>query len=933
MDVTDAFDKEIGIRSYATIVALQEALSKFSRYQGVKFKVASSFRYNEGDPRKETLAYSKATFACVLKRTHHCPSFFRVEVRKGVLQVVERAMEHNHSRIAGDPLPVVDLTEQFESHFKNVKLMSFNEVMAKVKSFEEATGSGFRVGRSDLFKPGEPERDQFRYRRITYECVHFGQRKSVAANAGTRLMYDLNGSASPRSPTARLGCMAKFDVRYSPQGFKITAVVMKHNHKVSPSSLSGFAVGKLSKRKSTQYQQRHCTEDGDEISENGEPFVEDSRHAEKIPGESSPTSAKHLREASPAPTEKVRFSAPQLVIRDDNRAPQPYWMTNPATLLRKTLHSERPLKKSAEGGIETSSSPELNQSERRLLLSGKMQRLLEKACLGDDKRFYQCCGVMDNLEREWAREDAMMMNPSVLRHSSCIIMEYYRCISGKTAYTNVDRSAPLEILRKRNERVDMEFPHLPEAERFHRKYANFEEINKTVPMMECIPADAVFANREVRLSEVDVYGFDYDYTLVTYTNDLADFIFDTTIDMLVSKWKYPVELKKIRYDPNFLIRGLHYDIKTGYLMKVDGYRNIQPGTVYKGLKPVPADVVQANYKGLYIPSGLVRGSVATPEHKMTQMMDFFELPAAYAVCSVIEHFDQSGIIYQPECIYTDVKKAIEYIHSSGLLHSTICADLKRYIKPNPQLRDLLIHLASHAKGLFLISNSGADFISKGMKYVVGNGWERFFDVIIVKANKPDFFRSNSAPFREVDESGAFQSWAECTKLERGRLYQGGNLNLLNKLEGWQVQRVLYFGDHVYSDLADASNQWGWATAAVIPELENELALINTESYQKNLHRLIFLEELLMENPTCRTAVGQAILSSWRKERDQLRQVSKECFNPRFGSVFRSFHNHSYFAQRLGLYASMYTSTVTNLLQLPINHICYPRRALLPHEPH
>ncbi|KAM3178859.1 hypothetical protein ACTXT7_001689 [Hymenolepis weldensis] len=215
----------------------------------------------------------------------------------------------------------------------------------------------------------------------------------------------------------------------------------------------------------------------------------------------------------------------------------------------------------------------------------------------------------------------------------------------------------------------------------------------------------------------------------------------------------------------------------------------------------------------------------------------------------------------------------------------------------------------------------------------------------------------SRPFRAVDESGAFESWAESTKLERGHLYQGGNLNLLNKLKGWQVQRVLYFGDHVYSDLAfrerltklpayeddrfiaqylplpDASNQWGWATAAVIPELENELALINTQRYQRNLHRLVFLEELLIENQMCRTAVGQAILNSWRRERDQLRQESKECFNPRFGSVFRSFHNYSYFAQRLGLYASMYTSTVTNLLQLPINHICYPRRALLPHEPH
>ena len=51
-------------------------------------------------------------------------------------------------------------------------------------------------------------------------------------------------------------------------------------------------------------------------------------------------------------------------------------------------------------------------------------------------------------------------------------------------------------------------------------------------------------------------------------------------------------------------------------------------------------------------------------------------------------------------------------------------------------------------------------------------------------------------------------------------------------------------------LQDASNQWGWATAAVIPELENELSLINTGSYQKVLHRLMLLEDLLIENEVC-----------------------------------------------------------------------------------
>lgn len=120
--------------------------------------------------------------------------------------------------------------------------------MAKVKAFEEATGSEFRVGRSDLFKTGEKEKEVYRYRRITYECIHYGQRKSLARCA--------SGTVAPGTSTARLGCMAKFDVRYAPEGFKISAVVMKHNHEVSP--IATAAAGRFCRRKTSQYHQRRC---------------------------------------------------------------------------------------------------------------------------------------------------------------------------------------------------------------------------------------------------------------------------------------------------------------------------------------------------------------------------------------------------------------------------------------------------------------------------------------------------------------------------------------------------------------------------------------------------------------------------------------------------------------------------------------------------
>ncbi len=39
---------------------------------------------------------------------------------------------------------------------------------------------------------------------------------------------------------------------------------------------------------------------------------------------------------------------------------------------------------------------------------------------------------------------------------------------------------------------------------------------------------------------------------------------------------------------------------------------------------------------------------------------------------------------------------------------------------------------------------------------------------------------------------------------------------------WDPSQVLYFGDHVYSDLADPGLKNGWRTGGIIPELEVRL---------------------------------------------------------------------------------------------------------------
>lgn len=55
------------------------------------------------------------------------------------------------------------------------------------------------------------------------------------------------------------------------------------------------------------------------------------------------------------------------------------------------------------------------------------------------------------------------------------------------------------------------------------------------------------------------------------------------------------------------------------------------------------------------------------------------------------------------------------------------------------------------------------------------------------------------------------------------------------------------------------------------------------------------------------------------------------FNPQFGSMFRTYHNMSYFSRRLNRLSHIYTSRLPNMLRYSDNHVFFPQRNALPHE--
>ena len=55
--------------------------------------------------------------------------------------------------------------------------------------------------------------------------------------------------------------------------------------------------------------------------------------------------------------------------------------------------------------------------------------------------------------------------------------------------------------------------------------------------------DGIFANNELNLRHIEVYGFDYDYTLASYYEEIHHLIYDFAVDSLINK--YGVRFKKI----------------------------------------------------------------------------------------------------------------------------------------------------------------------------------------------------------------------------------------------------------------------------------------------------------------------------------------------------------------------------------------------------
>ncbi|KAK4872283.1 hypothetical protein RN001_016407 [Aquatica leii] len=447
-----------------------------------------------------------------------------------------------------------------------------------------------------------------------------------------------------------------------------------------------------------------------------------------------------------------------------------------------------------------------------------------------------------------------------------------------------------------------------------------------------VDVKAVFACNELDLKEVKVYGFDYDYTLACYKPSMDYLLYNLGRQILIEQYKYPKPIGDLQYKPGFAIRGLHYDIQKGVLLKLDSFLQIQLGTVYRGLTSLSNEEVLNLYKNRIIPIAAVEYRHDTDHDghsKMVQLADLFSVPEMCLLCNVTDYFERNHIDYHPEILFRDVKNSVRFSHP--VMHKIVEQNVSEYIKYNPDLGRFFQRLVEADKKLFLVTNSPYRFVNIGMQMLIGKNWKDYFDVIIVQARKPKFFTDKSRPIRLFDEKSGTHVWDRVVKLEKGTIYYEGTVKQLQDMTNWRGHQVLYFGDHPYSDLADVTLEHGWRTGAIINELTHEIDTLNRTDFKRNANWLQMLTGLIEEHQDCEDVDERQVFTKWMQERDFLRNEIKYIFNEQFGSVFRTYHNPTYFSRRLFRFADIYTSNITNLLNYSVNHTFYPRRGVMPHE--
>lgn len=341
------------------------------------------------------------------------------------------------------------------------------------------------------------------------------------------------------------------------------------------------------------------------------------------------------------------------------------------------------------------------------------------------------------------------------------------------------------------------------------------------------------------LKDIDVIGFDIDFTLLNYDKtNMTKLMYESISKYLINHKNYP---KRIKYQYNkdfvqfFSKKGFIIDFKYGNCLQVIKDKSIIK--CYHGKKEYTQNEINRMYEnGKYY---LFKKSNSIINESFYMITDNFHSQnlALFMLC--VDLFDKNElknincykdiIIHMMEGMnYSFSIKPFEDFSTFGYIFPEIHKHHDFYLVKN-NIKELLIQLKQKRKYLFFATNSNYSYSNFILEKEIGNDYDKYFDLCFYKSSKPGFFQKENIVNSKcyfLDESEF--SCTELTdeiyhrisngdkKLSRGSyiLVEKYFEKLLNKKD----IKYLFIGDNILSDCQAPSKIERWCSIFIFDDI-------------------------------------------------------------------------------------------------------------------
>jgi 5'-nucleotidase len=456
------------------------------------------------------------------------------------------------------------------------------------------------------------------------------------------------------------------------------------------------------------------------------------------------------------------------------------------------------------------------------------------------------------------------------------------------------------------------------------------------------PERGVFTNRTLNLRGVPVVGYDMDYTLIHYYEaEWEGGVFEHARAALAERG---LPVSDFTFDPSEYTVGLVFDLELGNLLKATRFGYVVRSQ--HGTEILSFDQQRDIYRGTIV-------ELSSP--RFVFMNTLFELSRASLFCQLVAVFDERRLhgIRSYADAYRVVDEALTVAHQGGALKTSILADKERFVDLDPDMAPTLQEQRAAGKKLVLITNSDWAYTREMMPYCFDRfidgdeTWRSLFDLVIVSANKPNFFTETNPIYRVVDEEESLLH-PHYGRLEQGDVYFGGNARLVEETLELADGQPLYVGDHLFGDVHVTKDELRWRTALIARELETEIRDVMDFAENQATLESMMAEKVKIDREQANLRLSKQLGRGGPDVSAKLSKVSAEAArlddkisplarqagevgNPIWGPLMRAGNDKSLFARQVERYADVYTSRVSNLrAETPYAYL-RAARGSLPHD--